>query len=107
MYIIKYRCLSTLADPEGGGNPVRPPPLTVADLLFFYAPNAKNSRFSLASLAIYLQPYFNRNMAQNNMLKITPPHPLTKSTPHKVKFWICHWALMEIDGLRDNGDKPL
>ena len=33
MYIIKYtcRCLRTLAGPEGGGNPVRPP-LTVADL---------------------------------------------------------------------------
>ena len=30
MYIIKYRCLSTLADPEGGGNPARAP-LTVAD----------------------------------------------------------------------------
>ena len=32
IYIIKYRCLSTLADPAGGGNPARAP-LTVADLL--------------------------------------------------------------------------
>jgi len=72
MYIIKYRCLSTLADPEGGGNPARAP-LTVADLWFFYAPNAKISLFTLASLAIYLHLYFNRNMAQNNMLKINPP----------------------------------
>ena len=25
MYIIKYRCLSALADPEGGGYPARAP----------------------------------------------------------------------------------
>jgi len=44
MYIIKYRCLSTLADPEGGGNPARAS-LTVVDLWFVYAPNAKNSLY--------------------------------------------------------------
>jgi len=39
-----------LADP-GGVHPARAPPLTAADLWFFYAQNAKFSQFFLARFA--------------------------------------------------------
>ena len=47
MYIIKYRCLSALADPEGGKYPARAP-LNGCGPMIFYAPNAKFLSFFTA-----------------------------------------------------------
>jgi len=56
---------------------------------------------SLASLAIYFKPNFNKNTAKTywNMILNSTVNifndfllpPLTKSTPPKVKSWIRHW----------------
>ena len=91
------RHFNPLANP---GCRVRPPPsLTAADRLFM--PQTLNFlSFLVASLAIHYKPYFNRNMAFKNMLKMIfqrstllmiflPPRP----HPMKVKSWICHCNL--------------
>jgi len=55
----------TLADPGGGTR--RTPPLTAAELWYFYAQNATFSQFfsslaSLANVAIHFKHNCNRNM---------------------------------------------
>jgi len=66
VYIWKLsRFIRYTSGSRGGGRTRRAPPLTAADLWFFYAQNANFLIFSsLASLAIHFKSIFNRYMAK-------------------------------------------
>ena len=60
-----HRYVYHITSGSRGGRTRRAPPLTAADLWFFYAQNAIFLKFSsLASLANHFKPYFNRNVAR-------------------------------------------